>query len=84
MSKWKSFISGTKKSKPKKSLTELKDEVEKLKKAKSNVESYEKLQAEKKKIQTEIRQEGFKMRHKKALGIINKGIDIGKNISKKL
>lgn len=67
-------------SKPKKSLAELQEEVRKLKEAREAVKSYNELQNEKSKIQREIRSEGFKVRHKKALGIINGGLGIGRSI----
>jgi hypothetical protein len=73
-----SKISG---SSPTKSLKELKNEVNKLKKAEKNVESYEKLQQEKAKIQQEIKQGGFRMKHKKALSIIGKAEGIMGNIA---
>lgn len=70
-------------SKPTKSLKELQSEVDKLKEAEKNVQSYNELQNEKAKIIKEIKQEGFKARHKKALAIISKGEQIGSNIYRK-
>lgn len=82
MGKWLSM--GGNKSKPKKSYAELQHEIDELKKAKQKVKSYDELLQEKKRIQQEIRQEGFKMKHRKALSIINNGIRIGKSIDKQL
>jgi uncharacterized protein (UPF0335 family) len=63
-----------------KSLSELKNEVEKLKEAEKNIKSYSELQQEKEKIMSDIKKEGFNIRHKKALAIINKSESIGRNI----
>ena len=68
---WKSF--GRKSSKPKKTLKQLQDEIDKLKAARDHVKSYNELESERTKIQRQVKQEGFKLKHKKALSLINKG-----------
>lgn len=80
MAKWNFF--GGRREKPKKSLSQLQKEVDDLKKAKEKVQSYEELQKEKQRIQQEIRAEGFKLKHRRALNIINRGISIGESTYK--
>lgn len=77
IAKWKYFSS-----KPKKSLVELETEVNQLKKAENNIKKYRELQDEKAKIKAEIKREGFKERHRKALSIISKAENVVKNIHK--
>jgi len=79
--RWKSF---TRKSKPTKSLKQLRKEVDNLKKANKKVKSYQELLKEKEKIKSEIKREGFKVKHRNALAIINSGLNIGKKIGKGL
>lgn len=76
--RWKRFGS-----RPAKSLTELKAEVAKLKEAEEKTKAYEALQNEKQRIQKEIKKEGFKIKHKKALAIIRRSEEIAGNIGRK-
>jgi prophage DNA circulation protein len=79
MGRWHSFGS---KSKPAKSLTELQAEIEKLKKAKEAIKNYDALQEEEKRIKQEIKQEGFKLKHKRALSILNTASIVAHGIAK--
>lgn len=73
MGQWRSFGSSSmKKIKARKSLSELEAEIEALKKARDSVKSYNELEKEKAKLKQEIRQEGFKQRHKTAFTIIDR------------
>jgi chromosome segregation ATPase len=65
--RWKNFGS-----KPTKSLAELQTEVDKLKKARETIKNYNELQDEERRIKKEIDQEGWKLRHRKALSILNR------------
>ncbi len=69
--------------KPTKSLAKLKAEVDKLKEAEENVKSHEVLQSEKEKLIKEIKKEGFKLRHRKALAIIHNAESITGRIARK-
>lgn len=76
--RWKKFGS-----RPTKSLAELKAEVDKLKEAEAWTKAYETLQDEKEKITKEIKKEGFKIKHRKALAIIHDAESIIGRIGKK-
>jgi len=75
--RWKRFGS-----KPTKSLAELKTEVDKLKEAEAKTETYQELQKEKERIQKEIKQQGFQIRHRKALSLIHSAENIMGRIEK--
>lgn len=80
MAKWQSFGRSMKKiPKPKKSIAELEAEIEALRKAKESVRSYNELEAERNRLKSEVRQEGMKLRHRKAFNIINKAQSLAKN-----
>jgi len=68
---WKSF--GRKTTKPKKTLKQLQEEITKLKNARDHVKAYNDLESERQKLRRQVKQEGFKLKHKKALSLINKG-----------
>lgn len=61
-----------KKIKKQKSITELQNEIDALEKAKENVRKYNDLVERQNKLKKEIRQEGFKMKHKRAISILNR------------
>lgn len=63
---------------PKKSIAELQAEIDALKKAKESVQNYEKLERERAQLKRDIRKEGFKLKHRRTLSIINRAQSLSK------
>lgn len=83
MAKWKSFGGSMKKIPKKKSIAELEREIAELNKAKENVNKYNDLVEKQKSLKQDIKKEGFKLRHKRALSILNRSASALESVAKR-